>query len=75
MLRQHNIRFGRRRLYGRLIKRNPGSSLPPAGGRKGDVVDRVPVELITADVEPGFIDFAQPGRRQNPDSSVLPPQL
>jgi len=40
-----------------------------------DVGDRVPVDLIGTDVKRGFIDFARAGRRPNPDSSVLPPQL
>jgi hypothetical protein len=40
-----------------------------------DVGDRVRVELIGTDVERGFIDFARGGRKHNPDSSVLPPQL
>jgi len=40
-----------------------------------DVGDRVRVELIGTDVERGFSDFARAGRRHNPDSSVLPPQL
>ena len=63
-------------------KWNLASSLSPAGGRKVirrfeslDVGDRVRVELIGADVERGFIDFARQGEGRGgllPHRKMLP---